>query len=104
MKMSTENGLPIGAILDTIDGKQIIVQKLLGEGGQGYVYLVDYDSSPKALKWYKKGKSESSSKKFYENLVNNKEMSSPGKEFLWRIDVTLWSNDSYGYIMNLVKE
>ena len=42
-----------GFKVKTIDGKSVTVQKLLGSGGQGDVYLVDYDGSPMALKWYK---------------------------------------------------
>jgi len=104
MIIIAENGLKIGTVLYTIDRKKIVVRKLLGEGGQGYVYLVDYDSSPKALKWYKKWSNEIVAKKFYDNLVNNKEMSSPGKEFLWPIDIVDWQNDTFGYVMDLVKE
>ena len=40
--------------LDDNMGTIQIVRKL-GEGGQGYVYLVDYLGNQMALKWYKKG-------------------------------------------------
>lgn len=99
-----ESGIEIGTKLKTIDGKTITVLDLLGEGGQGYVYLVDYDSTKKALKWYKKNQLGSMPQKFYENLVTNKEKMSPSKEFLWPIDITEWEDGTFGYVMDLLKD
>ena len=92
-----------GFKVKTIDGRIAVVQKHLGGGGQGDVYLVDYNDSPMALKWYKKG-AMNNPKAFYENLVDNKEHGSPSAEFLWPIDVTEWSDGTYGYVMPLKPE
>jgi len=43
---------------------------MLGEGGQGAVYLVEYNGHKKVLKWYS-GKKIENPEKFYENLENN---------------------------------
>ena len=42
-----------GQSLRSMNGGTIVVETLLGEGGQGYVYKVDYNGKPMALKWYK---------------------------------------------------
>ena len=55
--------------LDDNMGTIQIVRKL-GEGGQGYVYLVDYLGNQMALKWYKKG-SIKDMEGFRKNLQNN---------------------------------
>ena len=34
--------------LTTVKGKQVGIKKVLGEGGQGRVFLVDYDGEDKA--------------------------------------------------------
>ena len=48
--------LQVGMKIELDDNMGCIeVIKKLGEGGQGYVYLVDYLGNQMALKWYKKG-------------------------------------------------
>lgn len=89
-----------GFKVKTIDGKSVTVQKLLGSGGQGDVYLVDYDGSPMALKWYK-STAINDPKAFYDNLVVNKEHGAPSAEFLWPVDVTEKLDGTFGYIMAL---
>jgi predicted Ser/Thr protein kinase len=44
--------LPKEYTTQTKNFKKVIVDKKLGEGGQGAVYHVNYDGKPKALKWY----------------------------------------------------
>lgn len=92
--------LNVGFKVKTIDGRVATVQKRIGGGGQGDVYLVSYNNSPMALKWYKKS-IMNNPQAFYENLVDNKEHGSPSAEFLWPVDVTEWIDGTFGYIMPL---
>lgn len=86
-------------------GVTITVKKFLGEGGQGAVYLVDYNGSQKALKWYHQTYIKKlEAKDFYENLSNNIFNGAPTKSFLWPQDLTKWSGndeEQYGYIMDV---
>ncbi|MCQ2559428.1 MAG: hypothetical protein MJ157_01755, partial [Clostridia bacterium] len=77
------------------------VEKYLAEGGQGIVYLVEYNGEKKALKWYKKESLGDNPKAFYENIKKNIEKKSPSSEFLWPLDVTEWIDGTFGYIMDL---
>ena len=43
-----------GFRIKTLFGGTVKVAKYLAEGGQGAVYVVDYNGEKKALKWYKK--------------------------------------------------
>lgn len=45
-----ENGFRVKTLLGGI----VKVEKFLAEGGQGGVYIADYNGQKKALKWYKK--------------------------------------------------
>lgn len=92
--------LNVGYKIQTIDGRTVTVKKKLGEGGQGAVYLVDYNGAPMALKWYKASVMNKADL-FYSNLVSNKEHGSPSKEFLWPVDVTERVDGTFGYIMAL---
>ena len=44
---------------NTMNTPTVKVEKFLAEGGQGGVYIADYNGQRKALKWYKKGSLES---------------------------------------------
>ena len=95
--------LTIGTIIKTDFGTPIKVEKLLGEGGQGYVYLVDYAGQKKALKWYK-DKALRDPDAFYKNLKNNVQKGAPDKAFLWPEAVTERRDGTFGYVMNLRPE
>jgi len=71
----------------------------LGDGGQGWVYLVDYNGKPMALKWYKPGVLDNPGK-FCANLENNIKKGAPTKSFLWPLDLVKKGTD-FGYIMEL---
>ena len=43
-----------GTEIKLIDGSKITILEKLGEGGQGIVYKVKYNSKEYALKWYLK--------------------------------------------------
>jgi DNA-binding helix-hairpin-helix protein with protein kinase domain len=83
-------------------GRECRVDGLLGEGGQGSVFLAR-DSSPAApeyaLKWYLPWAATVSQRRAIETLVDR---GAPGAQFLWPIDVAE-SDDvgGFGYVMPL---
>ena len=92
-----ENGFRI----KTLFGGTVKVVKFLAEGGQGGVYLAEYNGEKKALKWYKKGSLGVNPAAFYENIRQNVMRGTPSSEFLWPLDITEWEDDTFGYIMDL---
>ena len=92
--------LPKGTRLKSMLGIDIVIDKKLGEGGQGYVYKIDYGGQPKALKIYKPGKMKDP-KAFYKNLKNNVSKGAPNASFLWPTDMLKWDGHTFGYIMDL---
>ena len=95
-----ENGFRI----KTLFGGNVKVTKYLAEGGQGSVYVVDYNGEKKALKWYKKSALGKSPAAFYDNIKQNVMRGSPSPEFLWPLDITEWVDGTFGYIMDLRPE
>lgn len=89
-----------GKKIKLTSGDEITIKKKIGEGGQGTVYIVDYNNKDYALKWYAK-RSLINPAKFYENLKKNAILGSPAKEFLWPLAVTDSQGGSFGYIMEL---
>lgn len=81
-------------------GKPVKVVQYIAGGGQGDVYIVDYDGERKALKWYKP-RALKDPDRFYRNLKDNAEKGSPDKAFLWPITVTEKVDGSFGYVMDL---
>jgi serine/threonine protein kinase len=92
--------LPKGHTIQTKEFKKVVVDKKLGEGGQGAVYEVDYNGAKKALKWYS-GKRIANPKKFCENLENNIKIGKPSSAFLWPEAITEKQGEAFGYIMDL---
>ena len=84
-------------IITTQDGGNIKVLDLLGEGGQGEVYLVEYNSNKYALKIY----IDEPSSDFIYNLKNNIKRSSPNDNFLWPKMFVNINDKHYGYLMDL---
>ena len=76
--------LTAGTEIKLLNGKICTIDKELGRGGQGIVYLVDYCGGDYALKWYTRDYSSD----FYNNLKNNAEAGAPSKAFLWPLAVT----------------
>ena len=114
-----------GSVIRTEKNKTVTVLEVLGSGGQGTVYKVDYNGEKKALKWYHdtafdvlkedpyatgsiKQKvvdrlaSEKKKEQFRDNLINNISHGSPSAEFMWPLDITVETHGSFGYIMDLV--
>lgn len=89
--------LKVGTQVKLRNGTSCKVKKELGRGGQGIVYLVEYNGKDYALKWYIIPCSEA----FYENLERNVKKGAPSPSFLWPEAVTEYQNDSFGYLMKL---
>ena len=93
-----------GFLVKTLFGGTVQVGQFLGEGGQGCVYTADYNGQKKALKWYKKSSLGANPDAFYENIKQNVMRGAPSSEFLWPLDITEWSDGTFGYIMDLRPE
>lgn len=93
-----------GFRIKTLFGGTVKVAKYLAEGGQGAVYVVDYNGEKKALKWYKKNALGKNPTAFYDNIKQNVMRGSPSPEFLWPLDITEWIDGTFGYIMDLRPE
>lgn len=78
-------------------GERIVIDGLLGEGGQGEVYLVTYNGKKMAFKVYKKAMQSD----FRYNLKNNIDKGSPSEDFLWPELLIDFDGGSLGYLMPL---
>lgn len=82
----------------TIDNsKEMEILDLLGEGGQGEVYLVSYQEGKYALKVYK----DEVDSNFRYNLKNNIDKGSPSANFLWPKLLIDFDDTHCGYLMEL---
>lgn len=100
---STQSGsqlLASGQRIKTMLGETAIVKSLIGQGGQGSVYVVSYAGKDMALKWYRKNVFISPSE-FKANLKSNIMAGPPAPQFIWPLDMTADQDDSFGYIMEL---
>lgn len=79
------------------NGQKVEILDLLGEGGQGEVYLVKAGNDRLAFKYYK----EVPSSDFRYNLKNNIAKGSPSPNFLWPKEFIEFSDDTCGYLMDL---
>ncbi len=83
--------------ISLVGGGTATIEKELGRGGQGIVYLVDVCGEKKALKWYINAPDDN----FYRNLEHNINSGAPSDAFLWPEFLTEKQQGSYGYIMEL---
>lgn len=82
----------------TVDGTdKVVIEDLLGEGGQGEVYLALCKGNKCALKVYK----DEESSDFRYNLKNNIERGAPSDAFLWPRLLLDFDDDRIGYLMDL---
>ena len=79
------------------EGKKFKVLDLLGEGGQGEVYLVNDGMRDYAFKYY----FHTPSNDFKYNLKNNIKKGSPSDVFLWPKEYIEFKDRSCGYLMDL---
>ena len=86
--------LSSGTVLKSASGISIKVDKFLAEGGQGEVYIADYNGKKMALKWYKKAALGKNPQAFYDNIKQNVWRGAPSKEFLWPVDITEWQDET----------
>lgn len=89
--------LKVGTQLKLRNGASCKVKKELGRGGQGIVYLVDYNGKDYALKWYTMKVSEA----FYQNMERNIKNGAPSPNFLWPEAITEHQYGSWGYVMKV---
>lgn len=78
---------------------EVKILSKLGEGGQGWVYKVEYQGKPMALKWYKDCGNDPQA--FYKNVQRNVKRGAPAPVFLWPKAITEQTNGSFGYVMEL---
>lgn len=90
--------LKIGSIVISESGNKYVVEKLLGAGGQGEVYVVSLGSERYALKWYFKHTATKEQRNILENLIFK---GKPDSSFLWPMDLVAQSDGSLGYVMEL---
>ena len=93
------NGILKNGTTLNLQGENVKIIELLGSGGQGEVYKVQYKGKDYALKWYFSDSATSEQKKIILDLISKK---SPNENFLWPISL-IESNqhNSFGYIMDL---
>lgn len=89
--------LILNSTIELTNGKTCQVIRELGRGGQGIVYLVNYDNGKYALKWY----TINTKPAFYSNLENNVKQGAPCDSFLWPLALSKKQYGSFGYVMKL---
>ena len=91
---------PSGTEIELENNKIARVKGKIGGGGQGTVYLAEVDGKDYALKWYHR--KINNGDKFYRNLANNVDTTSPSEMFVWPKYLSRVINGEYGYIMDLI--
>ena len=81
----------------TYNGITVNVLDILGDGGQGEVYLVEENGQKYAFKIYK----DEVSSDFRYNLKNNIQKGSPSANFLWPKEFIEFTDGDCGYMMDL---
>ncbi|PJF32073.1 MAG: serine/threonine protein kinase [Candidatus Thermofonsia Clade 1 bacterium] len=77
------------------------VERLLGSGGQGEVYLVKHDTEQRALKWYFPHFATPTQRNNLSHLINR---GAPSDRFIWPLDlVTAPDGSTFGYLMPLLE-
>lgn len=91
--------LKIGYRLISDSGREYVVKRLIGSGGQGEVYEAFSDGKSYALKWYFKHTATVNQKNILKKLI---EKGAPDEVFLWPMDlISPDKSSSFGYIMPL---
>lgn len=79
---------------------ECIVENLIG----GSVFCVSINSKRYAFKWYDSKDYMQYDFMFYENIKNKCQMGNPSRNFLWPINITNYSNEGFGYLMEMIPE
>ena len=89
-----------GQVMQTkISGQPCQVEKGLGSGGQGEVYVAKWAGASFALKWYFRESATDDQRESLETLVEERP---PSDAFLWPLDLVYASGvDGFGYLMRL---
>ena len=96
--------LKVGQSVEIEYGGFARVIKVLGSGGQGIVYLVEFNNSHYALKWYDVSKI-ANPQAFRKNIETNINDGPPSNKFLWPKHLTKANeNGGFGYLMDLRPE
>ncbi len=91
-----------GKVIKTDFGTPIIIERFLASGGQGEVYLVEYEGKKKVLKWFVNyGKNPEALCQLIKKKI---ELGSPDSAFLWPRAITEKIDDSFGYVMDFKPE
>ena len=84
----------------------LTVEKRLGEGGQGEVFLAhDSKNASFVVKWYFKDQATDAQKKAISDLIPKPPKGEEGKRFVWPLDIVTSSDtkaESFGYLMVLI--
>ena len=95
------NELNIGQQVELEYGDKATVTGVIGSGGQGAVYAVDYNGRKWALKWYDISKMKEPAQ-FRANIKRNITDGAPSGKFLWPQYLTKETADgTFGYLMDL---
>lgn len=94
-----EGHLKVGDTLISESSIKFKIVSLLGAGGQGEVYDVEYEGQHHALKWYYKHMATSEQKAILDNLIVK---GAPDQAFLWPQDLIFSKpGEPFGYVMPL---
>ncbi len=86
------------------DGAQARVLREIGSGEQAWIYEVDIDGRPCALKWFRTSRLPEDRRAFRKVIADNIATGSPGPAFLWPQALTRIHAGSFGYVMPLAPE
>ncbi len=93
--------LKVGQEVEMEYGGYAKVLSVIGSGGQGIVYLVEFNGMNWALKWYDVDKIKNP-QAFRKNIQNNIKAGAPSDKFIWPKYLTKENTDgTFGYLMDL---
>ena len=98
---------PGDTLRGVFSGVNCRVETLIGEGGQGWVYRVEFNGRPYALKWYN-ARMIGADTSLRSRLRKAVDRGAPSDQFLWPFDLVARSADrdpinreQFGYLMRL---
>jgi len=99
--------LTTGNKVDTQYHGQLTIEKRLGGGGQGEVFLAyDEEGDRFVVKWYFKEQATEAQKKAIYELSSKRPQGEEGKRFIWPLDIATSGDNTkseyFGYLMALI--